>query len=73
MAQEVLGPLGQSLCALICDFCLEQTPLLRRAEDTTSLDDMLSSGKVYVLLFGLSIHSFFEGLGTVMSFNKPNV
>jgi len=40
----------------------EQTPLLRRAADTTSLDDMLSSGKVYVLLFGLSIHSFFEGL-----------
>ena len=42
---------------------LELTPLLSRAEERTVLDEMMTSGKVYVLLFGLSIHSFFEGLG----------
>ena len=30
--------------------------------ETTTLDQILSSSKVYVLLFGLSVHSFFEGI-----------
>ena len=29
----------------------------------SAFDEALTSGKVYVLLFGLSIHSLFEGLG----------
>ena len=44
-------------------FCSEQTPLLPRLEEVSAFDEALTSGKVYVLLFGLSIHSLFEGLG----------
>ena len=44
-------------------FYSEQTPLLPRLEEVSAFDEALTSGKVYVLLFGLSIHSLFEGLG----------
>jgi len=39
----------------------ESAPILGPA-DANQLEQILSSSKVYVLLFGLSIHSFFEGL-----------
>ena len=34
----------------------------------SAFDEALTSGKVYVLLFGLSIHSLFEGLGNCFQF-----
>merc|ERR1712113_267269 len=49
----------------------EITPLLSRPEERSVLDEMMTSGKVYVLLFGLSIHSFFEGL--VIGFEDDNI
>jgi len=48
----------------------EQTPLLPRLEEVSAFDEALTSGKVYVLLFGLSIHSLFEGL--VIGFEKDH-
>ena len=50
-------------------FCSEQTPLLPRLEEVSAFDEALTSGKVYVLLFGLSIHSLFEGLGNCSIFD----
>ena len=50
-------------------FHSEQTPLLPRLEEVSAFDEALTSGKVYVLLFGLSIHSLFEGLGNCFIFS----
>ena len=50
-------------------FHSEQTPLLPRLGEVSAFDEALTSGKVYVLLFGLSIHSFFEGLGNCFYFS----
>ena len=51
-------------------FHSEQTPLLPRLEEVSAFDEALTSGKVYVLLFGLSIHSLFEGLGNRFIFRE---
>ena len=51
-------------------FHSEQTPLLPRLGEVSAFDEALTSGKVYVLLFGLSIHSFFEGLGNCFIFRR---
>ena len=54
-------------------FYSEQTPLLPRLEEVSAFDEALTSGKVYVLLFGLSIHSLFEGLGNCFHFSAAFV
>jgi len=53
-------------------FHSEQTPLLPRLEEVSAFDEALTSGKVYVLLFGLSIHSLFEGLGNCFIFSSTS-